>query len=89
MKTVPKNKADKFHTKLTIKLLDKGEWVWYTKKAVWVSAGEIFPYLPIYRFSSLAQLAEHAAVNRRVVGSIPTGGAMEGPLAQLVRATGS
>ena len=26
-------------------------------------------------YSSLAQLAEHAAVNRRVVGSSPTGGA--------------
>ena len=26
-------------------------------------------------YSSLAQLAEHAAVNRRVVGSNPTGGA--------------
>ena len=53
-------------------------------------------------YSSLAQLAEHAAVNRRVVGSSPTGGAnirvfvlstrillRNGPLAQLVRATGS
>ena len=54
-------------------------------------------------YSSLAQLAEHAAVNRRVVGSSPTGGAKtagrfikapsrlrkQGPLAQLVRATGS
>ena len=60
--------------------------------------------------SSLAQLVEHAAVNRRVVGSNPTGGAKMacrhvydgkplflgfyvgttfGPLAQLVRATGS
>ena len=28
-----------------------------------------------WRASSLAQLAEHAAVNRRVVGSSPTGGA--------------
>ena len=27
------------------------------------------------RYSSLAQLVEHAAVNRRVVGSSPTGGA--------------
>ena len=26
-------------------------------------------------YSSLAQLVEHAAVNRRVVGSSPTGGA--------------
>ena len=45
--------------------------------------------------------AEHPAVNRRVVGSNPTGGAngiaatfvtailILGPLAQLVRATGS
>ena len=55
-------------------------------------------------YSSLAQLVEHAAVNRRVVGSSPTGGAnwfgqigipylpwtfSYGPLAQLVRATGS
>ena len=54
-----------------------------------------------YIYSSIAQLAEHAAVNRRVVGSNPTGGAIDiavtpvaaifeyGPLAQLVRATGS
>ena len=55
-----------------------------------------------FSYSSLAQLAEHAAVNRRVVGSSPTGGAnirvfilstrillRNGPLAQLVRATGS
>ena len=54
-----------------------------------------------YIYSSIAQLAEHAAVNRRVVGSNPTGGAkgiaatlvtailILGPLAQLVRATGS
>ena len=28
-------------------------------------------------YSSLAQLVEHAAVNRRVVGSSPTGGAKE------------
>ena len=31
--------------------------------------------LPIY--SSIAQLVEHAAVNRRVVGSSPTGGAIQ------------
>ena len=30
-----------------------------------------------YIYSSIAQLAEHAAVNRRVVGSNPTGGATE------------
>ena len=56
-----------------------------------------------FSYSSLAQLAEHAAVNRRVVGSSPTGGAnirvfnylstrillRNGPLAQLGRATGS
>ena len=29
------------------------------------------------RYSSLAQLVEHAAVNRRVVGSSPTGGAIK------------
>ena len=54
-------------------------------------------------YSSLAQLVEHAAVNRAVVGSSPTGGARglppqgggnptlknHGPLAQLVRAVGS
>ena len=28
------------------------------------------------RYSSIAQLVEHAAVNRRVVGSSPTGGAI-------------
>ena len=54
-----------------------------------------------FAFASLAQQVEHAAVNRRVVGSNPTGGAngiaatfvtailVLGPLAQLVRATGS
>ena len=59
-------------------------------------------------FALIAQSVEHAAVNRRVVGSSPTGGAKSGlppittasrsfqircyghgPLAQLVRATGS
>ena len=56
-------------------------------------------------YSSIAQSVEHAAVNRGVVGSSPTGGAknavdlygsrhffktfLYGPLAQLVRATGS
>ena len=30
-----------------------------------------------YIYSSIAQLAEHAAVNRRVVGSSPTWGAKE------------
>ena len=54
-----------------------------------------------FAYASLAQQVEHAAVNRRVVGSNPTGGAngiaatfvtailILGPLAQLVRATGS
>ena len=37
-------------------------------------------------YSSLAQLAEHAAVNRRVVGSNPTGGARRSscPIGQLL-----
>ena len=57
-----------------------------------------------HEYSSIAQPVEHAAVNRRVVGSSPTWGAnyafaaviflaaaklLTGPLAQLVRATGS
>ena len=58
-----------------------------------------------FTHSSIAQSVEHAAVNRGVVGSSPTGGAMRplsqkaavsfllctklGPLAQLVRAAGS
>ena len=33
---------------------------------------------PTYIFSSIAQSVEHAAVNRRVVGSSPTGGAKIG-----------
>ena len=38
-------------------------------------------------YSSLAQLVEHAAVNRRVVGSSPTGGAMlTGPCQSCVDA---
>ena len=56
------------------------------------------------RFASIAQSVEHAAVNRAVVGSSPSWGAIEcrhaaknvaafllkyGPLAQLVRASGS
>ena len=47
------------------------------------------------KYSSIAQSVEHAAVNRAVVGSSPTRGAGLkgpqgfGPLAQLVRATGS
>ena len=31
-----------------------------------------------FAFASLAQQVEHAAVNRRVVGSNPTGGAKDG-----------
>ena len=31
-------------------------------------------------YSSLAQSVEHAAVNRRVVGSSPTGGATQSPI---------
>ena len=31
----------------------------------------------VKKYSSLAQLVEHAAVNRRVVGSSPTGGAKQ------------
>ncbi len=40
-----------------------------TNEGVWSTRPDPFPY------SSLAQLVEHAAVNRRVVGSSPTGGA--------------
>ena len=36
---------------------------------------KLFDNNPQVRYSSLAQLVEHAAVNRRVVGSSPTGGA--------------
>ena len=36
-----------------------------------------------FSYSSLAQLAEHAAVNRRVVGSSPTGGAKSGRISVL------
>ena len=36
-----------------------------------------------FSYSSLAQLAEHAAVNRRVVGSSPTGGARSGRISVL------
>ena len=36
---------------------------------------QVFLYLEIVIYSSIAQLVEHAAVNRRVVGSSPTGGA--------------
>ena len=33
-------------------------------------------FFSMLRYSSIAQSVEHAAVNRRVVGSSPTGGAM-------------
>ena len=70
----------------------------------WLETARESRTLPVF-YSSLAQQVEHAAVNRRVVGSSPTGGAtqteplkiqrlcfhqsFQGPLAQLVRATGS
>ena len=38
------------------------------------------------RYSSIAQLVEHAAVNRRVVGSSPTWGAKEKPIRFCVSA---
>ena len=34
-----------------------------------------FLFVVMYIYSSIAQSVEHAAVNRRVVGSSPTGGA--------------
>ena len=37
-----------------------------------------------HKHSSLAQLVEHAAVNRRVVGSSPTRGATKKPLTEIV-----
>ena len=40
---------------------------------------------PTYIFSSIAQSVEHAAVNRRVVGSSPTWGAICGPLVKRLR----
>ena len=43
----------------------------------WKRPGKISRCRPIY--SSLAQSVEHAAVNRRVVGSSPTGGAIKKP----------
>ena len=39
-----------------------------------------------YQHSSIAQSVERAAVNRVVVGSSPTRGVLDGPVAQLVRA---
>ena len=38
-----------------------------------------------FQYSSLAQLVEHAAVNRRVVGSSPTGGAILVRMPPLMR----
>ena len=43
---------------------------------VWRKSGPL-------NFASLAQQVEHAAVNRRVVGSNPTGGAMNGIAATI------
>ena len=45
------------------------------------------PALSVY--SSIAQSVERMTVNHDVAGSSPAGGAIYGPLAQLVRATGS
>ena len=42
------------------------------REAAWESRS-----LPDLKYSSIAQLVEHAAVNRRVVGSSPTWGAMK------------
>ena len=39
-----------------------------------------------FRHSSLAQPVEHAAVNRRVVGSSPTGGATEAAVVLIIAA---
>ena len=36
----------------------------------------LFVLCNVYIYSSIAQSVEHAAVNRRVVGSSPTGGAI-------------
>ena len=52
-----------------------------------VPGGDSGTGFPIYRnkiYSSIAQLVEHAAVNRRVVGSSPTGGA-RWPVGQAVK----
>ena len=42
----------------------------------WLATAREDRYSPTLIYSSLAQSVEHAAVNRRVVGSSPTGGAI-------------
>ena len=52
------------------------EAAWETRKLPGLEGIEVCTYLCAdFRYSSLAQLVEHAAVNRRVVGSSPTRGA--------------
>ena len=60
----------------------------YTEK-MWYSSLYIalYMFINIYSttYSSIAQSVEHAAVNRRVVGSSPTWGAISGPLVKRLR----
>ena len=47
------------------------------------------PVGPIFKYADMAQLAEQLICNQQVIGSSPIIGFKFGPLAQLVRATGS
>ena len=47
------------------------------------------PYRSHFSYADVAQLAEQLICNQQVIGSSPIIGFLYGPLAQLVRATGS
>src|SRR3712207_6246700 len=57
--------------------------------AAWTAWGNLVPARGHARRSPVAQLAEHATVNRRVIGSSPIGGALTRAFARCRRSKGS
>ena len=88
--TLPAKNLSPFYPIRPEKYVDKPRFIWYIIQAIFCGHGPLVkrlrqrPLTPLTwvrfphgspKYSSLAQLVEHAAVNRRVVGSSPTGGA--------------
>ena len=88
--TLPAKNLSPFYPIRPEKYVDKPRFIWYIIQAIFCGYGPLVkrlrqrPLTPLTwvrfphgspKYSSLAQLVEHAAVNRRVVGSSPTGGA--------------